>query len=81
MSLYTQPANFCIPDDECELPDEYYDKARAELLADAEWVLSQIEQALEREAPDLAETLLLRDVETAAQAAAEYAADCRSDDY
>ena len=34
-----------------------------------------------REAPGLAEKLWMRDIETSQQDAAEYAADCRSDDY
>jgi len=34
-----------------------------------------VAQAIEREAPDLAESLWMRDVEESQQAAAEYAAD------
>lgn len=114
MSLYTQPANFCIPDDECEMPDEYIERARAELLADNDWLANVIAEAIdaltaemlmdancandaerdravcerlraavnaaiEREAGDLAEKLWMDDVEESHAAAAEYAADCRSD--
>ena len=93
-----------------EMPDEYMDKALAELRADSAWIAEQIAdgvdntiadllidngcatqlyrdvalcnrlraivaQAIEREAPDLAESLWMRDVEESQQAAAEYAAD------
>lgn len=40
-----------------------------------------VNAAIEREAPDLAESLWMRDIESSQQDAGEYAADCRSDDY
>ena len=67
------------PPDECDMPDEYYDKARAELLADRDWVLAQIEEAIEREVHDLAESLWQSDVDESQIAAADYAADSRED--
>ena len=98
------------PPDELEMPDEYMDKARAELLADNHWLAEQIAgaiddviaellmsdaaphemyrdnevcrrirscvfESIEDEAPDLAESLWMRDVEESHQDAAEYAAD------
>ena len=98
------------PPDYPEMPDEYMDKALAELRADSAWIAEQIAdaadstiaellidngcatqryrdaalcnrlraivaQAIEREAPDLAESLWKRDIEASEEAAAEYAAD------
>jgi hypothetical protein len=104
------------PPDECEMPDEYIDRARAELLSDNDWIADQIAEsvdalvaemlmdtehaidaerdravcerlraavnaAIEREVPDLAESMWMADVEESQIAAAEYAADCSNDDY
>jgi hypothetical protein len=35
------------PPDECEMPDEYMDKARAELMSDNDWIADQIAEATE----------------------------------
>lgn len=107
MSHFTQPANWTIPDDVIEMPDEYLDRARRDLRSDLNWIAGELAElidesdvslileatddqdrrhcdrmrsvintAIEREAPDLAESLWQRDIEDSRQAAAEYAADC-----
>ena len=44
--MYTQPACFCIPPDEIEMPEEYLQQARASLLADLDWIAEQIAEAI-----------------------------------
>lgn len=48
MSMYyTQPYDFCIPDDEPECPDEYIAKARKQLLADNDWLANVISESID----------------------------------
>lgn len=61
------------------MDDDRNDNERNRSVCDR--LRAAVNAAIEREAPDLAESLWMRDVESSQQDAGEYAADCRSDDY